>query len=526
MTRRGVTASAAIAAIGSLSDPTKAAVPAALREVTESGRRPGRLGHDGRDGRVRSGRGVGRRRVATFGFCRFKTAAAVLLICGGRVRPGDARRAVAAHRRPSAVTPPDPREAIRREMLQLKGTWTTHEIQQEFIADVPQPPKKVEMIWSIDRDTITQTNSDGFADWTYRYTLDPGKSPKTVDFTSLNTGLSLHGIYTLDGDTLTICFGRDRPGKFATQPPGMQLAFRRTSRIPTRLLPEYPNADGCYWAIRPMSGGPKGGSFPSSMHSGSVSLMIRKAPDGAMLVVLANVARLVDGEADAEYRPVALDGDKKRYLFEVGEGGWSSSAAHRDVLLAQEEFRLDPALLAFDRVKAMGIEVVPAEVGRAGREAASARAVQEAQRAGIEILTRPEVGKPFMFSFKDTGGRVIRSADLKGKVVLIDCWVPWSGPCTEKLPRLKALYDRRRVDGLEVIGLNFDDGPERGGRLIRAMALPWPQVSVPGNPSRRLWNEDSNLPNFPRSLLIDRQGILRWDGGPDELEARIESLLK
>ena len=58
------------------------------------------------------------------------------------------------------------------------------------------------------------------------------------------------------------------------------------------------------------------------------------------------------------------------------------------------------------------------------------------------------------------------------------------------------------------------------------MALPWPQVFVPGNPTRRLWNEDSSLPNFPRSLLIDRQGLLRWDGGPDDLEARVESLLK
>jgi thiol-disulfide isomerase/thioredoxin len=174
----------------------------------------------------------------------------------------------------------------------------------------------------------------------------------------------------------------------------------------------------------------------------------------------------------------------------------------------------------------MGIEVVPAEVRRAAREAASARAGWEARAAGIEILTRPEVGKPLEFSFKDTRGRVVRSAELRGKVVLIDCWASWSGPCTEKLPRLKTLYERRRSDGFEVIGLNFDDDRGRAERLVRVMALPWPQVFVPVDSSRRLWKEASDLPNFPRSLLIDRQGILRWDGGPGELEARIDSLLK
>ena len=60
--------------------------------------------------------------------------------------------------------PPVAREANRREMFQLKGTWTSmQKIENRRIGGVPQPPKPFKLIWSIDRDTITTTNEDGFA---------------------------------------------------------------------------------------------------------------------------------------------------------------------------------------------------------------------------------------------------------------------------------------------------------------------------------------------------------------------------
>jgi RNA polymerase sigma factor (sigma-70 family) len=522
LTRRGVTASAALAAVEGLVDSTNAAVPAALRDATVQTASGGPAA-TAVSARIAARVAGASRSAVSYGLTALASAMVLLgavgtglMMLGAPSPPPQAQR----------IAPTDAREAIRREMLQLKGTWSTTGTEQQFIADVPQPPKKVEMTWSIDRDTITQSDRDGFAGWTYRYTIDPGLSPKIIDLTSLNTGLSLRGIYKLDGDTLTICYGHERPGRFDARPSDSQLVFHRKSRNPTRLSPEYPNADGCYWAIEPMGGGRRGDAFPSSMSSGGISFMLRKAPDGAMLLILASMARFVDREPELEYRPVALDGDKKRYPFETNEGGWSTSSIVRDVVLAHQEFRLDPASLPFDRVKALGIEVVPAEVRRAAREAAAAAAIEGARRAGIEILTRPEIGKPFAFSLKDTHGRDIRSADLEGKVVLIDCWASWSGPCTEKFPRLKMLYERRHGDGFDVIGMNYDGDRERARRLVRAMALPWPQVFVPDNATRSLWKEESGQPNFPRSLLIDRQGILRWDGGPDELEARIDSLLK
>jgi thiol-disulfide isomerase/thioredoxin len=196
------------------------------------------------------------------------------------------------------------------------------------------------------------------------------------------------------------------------------------------------------------------------------------------------------------------------------------------LMLTHSEYRLDPHELVFDQVHSLGIEAVPAEVTRRAEAAKSAQAYKDAREAGIALLPLPEVGQPIEFSLADSQQRPLRSGDLKGKVVLIDIWASWRSPCMGKFAEVKAIYERRRHDGLEVIGLNFEDNRGRTERLIKAMALPWPQVFVPGDErTRRLWTDGPGLRGTPKLLLIDRQGILRWAGGSEELEKRIAELL-
>ncbi len=302
-------------------------------------------------------------------------------------------------------------------MLQLKGTWTSREMMEQAIDHVPQPPKTVKIIWSIDRNAITESDEDGFAWHAYRFTLDPDQTPKTIDLTMLNTGLELRGIYKLEGDTLTICEGLERPKNFEKGESQFPRTFHRESRTPVQLAPEIANAPGCYWALEP-----KGG-VPGTMASGNINFHVKRDARGAMLVSLAFMAKFGAGELNVEYRPVAVDDKKARYLFEPRKvGGWSSSASFPGIVLAHYEYRLDAGQLPFNRVQRLGIEVVPAEVTRAAEAAKSVRAFQDAREAGIELLPRAEIGKAFEFTLTDSQGRALRSAALKGKVVLIDVW--------------------------------------------------------------------------------------------------------
>jgi RNA polymerase sigma factor (sigma-70 family) len=512
--RRGVTGTAALAALEAAAGSAEAAIPQVLREMTLAAAM-----------RIAAGQALpaaAGARVASW--VRTATGHARLGVLNrlagvAAVGIGLAAAAMAMRDQAPPATPLAPpasqevRSAKLRAMLQLKGTWASTQKYITTINGVVQPEKDYKLIWSIDRERLTMTGPDGFAVQTYRFSIDPDQSPPTIDFTSLNTGATARGIYKCEGDTLTVCYGRERPRGFEESTSQVRIVFHRESRSPAQLAPELPNAPGCYWTMEPEGG------IPSSMHNGGVSLIIRKDPQGAMVVILASQAKVEGSGPDAEHRPVAFDDEKVRHLFDRREGGWSGSFVHPGTLLSLYEYRLDPDELPFDRVRRLGIEVVPAEIRREEEAAARVRVFREAAAAGIELLPRPEVGKPLEFALTVSDGRALRSAELKGKVVLIACWASWSGPCTEMLTRLKTLYETHRGRGLEIVGLNFDQNKTFGERLVKSLALSWPQVYVPPDErTRRLWKDGPGLPTYPRLLILDRDGILRHDGGPEVVE--------
>ncbi len=97
----------------------------------------------------------------------------------------------------------------------------------------------------------------------------------------------------------------------------------------------------------------------------------------------------------------------------------------------------------------------------------------------------------------------------------------------KKMPKLKKLYDRWHENGLEVIGVNYDQDTARMNQAVEENSLPWRQIAAPTDPaSRILWFEVSSISTLPRLLVIGRDGVMLLDSNSSvELESLLESLL-
>jgi peroxiredoxin len=129
-------------------------------------------------------------------------------------------------------------------------------------------------------------------------------------------------------------------------------------------------------------------------------------------------------------------------------------------------------------------------------------------------------------SLPDLNGKMVTLSELKGKVVLIDFWASWCGPCRHNNPRLAKLYKKYHSKGLEIYGISLDEEIDSWKKAVRHDKLNWIQVIDDKGweaPSASAYGVDM----IPSSFLIYREGVIRTVNaeGPD-LESSVRDLLK
>jgi len=128
------------------------------------------------------------------------------------------------------------------------------------------------------------------------------------------------------------------------------------------------------------------------------------------------------------------------------------------------------------------------------------------------------------FSVRDLQGHEISSAELRGKVVLIDFWATWCQPCKKEMPGYQKLLDQYGSQGFVVIGFKFDTmtDAEDPLRFTRGIGVHYPLAVA----SDDLKMKFGGIEGLPTTMLYDRGGVLRQKIIGFEYTKAVESDLK
>jgi peroxiredoxin len=136
---------------------------------------------------------------------------------------------------------------------------------------------------------------------------------------------------------------------------------------------------------------------------------------------------------------------------------------------------------------------------------------------GSTTPVAPEARRPAPdFTLPAPDGGEVRLADYQGKIILVNFWGSWCGPCVHEIPELQAAHEQLRDQGLVVIGVNlFDNEVDKDGQkrtaedirqFVETLGVTYPiALDVRGEVSRAY-----RVYPIPTSFFIDRQGTIRY----------------
>jgi len=163
------------------------------------------------------------------------------------------------------------------------------------------------------------------------------------------------------------------------------------------------------------------------------------------------------------------------------------------------------------------------------RELEGSQNLQVAAMAQQQMLalqsTRNLTKEPLDLKFQAVDGTQVDLAKLRGKVVLVDFWATWCGPCRMELPNVLTAYNRFHTNGFEIVGISLDRSKDQLLAFVKQAGMTWPQYF-----DGKSWGNDISsrygINAIPTAWLVDKKGFVRSTEarGPD-LAEQVKTLL-
>ena len=132
------------------------------------------------------------------------------------------------------------------------------------------------------------------------------------------------------------------------------------------------------------------------------------------------------------------------------------------------------------------------------------------------------------FTLRAMDGPNMRLQEQRGRVVMINFWATWCGPCRQEMPHLNRLYEKYRASGFVLLGVNVDDDTRNAAEVATKLGVKFPVLLDTDKRVSKLYD----LSTMPSTVIIDRDGKVRYvhkgylTGYEDTYDKQVRELLK
>jgi peroxiredoxin len=132
------------------------------------------------------------------------------------------------------------------------------------------------------------------------------------------------------------------------------------------------------------------------------------------------------------------------------------------------------------------------------------------------------------FTLHAMSGPNLRLKEQRGRVVMVNFWATWCGPCRQEMPQLNRLYEKYKGSGFVLLGVNVDDDASKAADVASKLGVTFPVLLDTDKSVSKMYD----LSTMPSTVIIDREGKVRYvhrgylAGYEDNYEKQIRELLR
>ena len=145
----------------------------------------------------------------------------------------------------------------------------------------------------------------------------------------------------------------------------------------------------------------------------------------------------------------------------------------------------------------------------------------------VAAMAIPSKGKAPDFTLKSRKGGNVKLSEYRGKVIMINFWASWCGPCRKEMPLLEELYQRYKDGGFTLLGVNVEEDSAAAKDLLKEVRVSFPILFDNENKVSQLYNVEA----MPSTVILDRDGNMRFvhkgyqPGYEDEYQKQVRELI-